>query len=59
MIQDPWAECTKITETVFANEPTNDDLLRGETEADGAVATTDASSNDDDNDADADADDVD
>lgn len=25
MIQNPWAECTRRTEFVFANEPTDDD----------------------------------
>lgn len=54
MIQDPWAECTKKTETVFASEPTEDDLVHGEPKADAAVATADASSDDDDNDADTD-----
>lgn len=27
MIQDPWAGCTKKTEFVFANEPTDDELI--------------------------------
>lgn len=26
MIQDPWTECTKKTEFVFANEPTDNDV---------------------------------
>lgn len=27
MIHDPWTGCTKKTEFVFANEPTDDDLV--------------------------------
>lgn len=60
MIQDPWAECTKQTEFVFANEPTDDDLasdlVDDELDAqpdmsrspDTAAATADDSGDDDD-----------
>lgn len=55
MIQDPWAECTSKTEFVFANEPTDDDLVDGKPVAGldsprspDAVCATDEFGNDDD-----------
>lgn len=60
MIEDPWAECTKKTEFVFADEPTDNDLVNEDEEPDtgldlsvlsgspNTVAAADESDDDDD-----------